>query len=71
LQVGAQSAVGQDIHVSTEKLLNVLLERDYIKQCSARLDTNEEIHVAVLMIITARDRAEYTYVADAMTCRGI
>ena len=55
LQVRAQTPIGQYIHVSAEKLLNVLLEGDDIEQRSASLDVDEEIDVAVLMIITARD----------------
>lgn len=70
LEVRAQTAIGQYIHVSSKKLLNVLLEGDHIEQRSASLNVDEEIDVAVLMIITARDRAEHTYIANAVTRRA-
>jgi hypothetical protein len=71
LQVRAQTAIGQYIHVSAEQLLNVLLEGDDIEQRSASLNVDEEIDVAVFMIITARDRAEHTYVANAVARRTV
>jgi hypothetical protein len=44
--------------VSSEQLLNILLEGDDIERCSARRDIDEEIDVAVLVIVTARNQAK-------------
>jgi len=57
--------------VSAEQLLKVLLEGDDIKQRSAGLNVDEEIDVAVLLIISTRDRPEHTYVANAVTRRAV
>jgi hypothetical protein len=71
LQIRAQTAIGQYIHASAEKLLNVLLEGDDIEQRSARLNVDEEIDVAVFMVITARDRAEHPDMANAVTSGAV
>ena len=71
LQIRAQTSDRQYLHVLAEKLLNVLLEGNHIEQRSARLDIDEEIDVAVLMIVPAGDRAEHADVAQAVSCRGV
>jgi hypothetical protein len=57
--------------VSSEKLLNILLEGNDIEQRSAWLDIDEEIDVAALVIVTARHRAEHSHVTHPVTRRGI
>ena len=49
----AQPTFRQNVHASSEKLLKVLLESNHIEQRSARLDIDEEVDVALHMIVTA------------------
>jgi hypothetical protein len=67
LQVGAQAPIRQDLDVSPEEFLNLLLEGDHVEQCAAGFDIDEKVDVAVLAIIPACDRTEHSYVADAST----
>jgi hypothetical protein len=41
------------------------------EQRSARLDIDEDIDVALLVIVTARNRPEHSHVTHAVPCRGI
>jgi hypothetical protein len=71
LQVRTQTADRQYLHVSPEKVLYLLLESDHIEQRSTGLDVDEEIDIAVLTIVAARRRTEYSHVARSMTCRDL
>lgn len=64
----AQAPLRQHLHSSSEKLLKLLLESNDIEQRSTWLDIDQEVDVALLVIITPRHRAEHSYVAGAVTC---
>ena len=67
LQVRAEAALREHLHLSSEKLLKVLLQSDHIEPRSAWLDIDEEVDVALLMIIPARNRAEHSDIARPMS----
>ncbi len=62
-QIGTKAAVRQHFHTSSEQLLEILFERDYVEEASARFDVNEQIDIAVRMNISPRRRTEHPYVA--------
>ena len=60
LQVRIQTSVGQDFYVSAEKLLNILLEGDDVKQRGQASTSNSTSLFS--LIVTAHNRAQHPHV---------